>query len=110
MTCMRLAKGLIVTGRDLGARLNAIYDELPVSEDPEADEVVWAEKVQKQFGIPPETALLFAEFSLLPEVKSAPASPAQAMTVLDALSLLAYLIPPPLDEAEEESPELVSTE
>lgn len=93
MLCMRLSKGLIVGARKLGQKLNDIYNDIPVSDDPAADEVLWAETIQKQFGIPTETALLFADFSVLPEVKNATALPAQSMTVVDALSLLAYLIP-----------------
>jgi len=93
MACMRLAKGLIVAGRKFGEKLQEIYDGLTPTDDVTADEEKWLALVQKQFGIPPEVALIFADFSALPEAKNAPALPAQAMPLLDALELLTYLTP-----------------
>jgi hypothetical protein len=105
LACMRLSKALIVAGRKLGDALLTIYDDIPITADgnPDADEAKWAKIIEKQFGIPPDIAMLFTDFSILAEVKAAHALPAQAMALKDALSLLVFLIPDVPEVPEEET-------
>ena len=91
--CMRLAKAFIAATRKFGDQLYQIYDEIPVTADVAADEDAWLDRIEDQLGISPEEAILCTDFSLMPEVQSAPALPSQAMTLYDALEILTYLTP-----------------
>lgn len=101
MHCVMLAKALITSARNLGSMLNDVYEDIPVTDNPEADEIAWAKLVHKRFGIPKDTALLLADFSQLPEIQSAPTSPLQSMPLSDALSCLAFLVPIDIPEDED---------
>lgn len=111
MDCVRFAKALIVAGRKLGAQLNELLPSvtagLPATEDEDeffaAQDEAWTKLVTKTFGIPAEMTFILGDYSLLPEVQNAPALPAQAMTLYDALKFLAYLVPT------DETAECVST-
>jgi len=93
VACVRLTKGLIVAGRKLGENLQAMYKYIPATEDIAADETNWLNLIQKEYGIEPDIALIFADFSLMDEVQQAVALPTQTMPLLDALTLLTYLTP-----------------
>jgi hypothetical protein len=108
MLCQRLAKGLIVVARGLGKQLNdlmpEVSGELPETDDDEAyfaaQDAAWTALLTKTFGIPPDTAFALADFSIMPEVQQAPATPAQTMSLHHALRVLAYLVPVDPDGAD----------
>jgi hypothetical protein len=60
--------------------------------------------MHKKYGIAPEVTLIFADFSVVEEVQSAPATPAQDMSLLAALALLTYLTPTGVAAEVEEAP------
>ena len=92
-TCIRLLKGFIVRVIRLGEKLQSQYSKIELTDDPDADEEAWTALIQEQYGIEPEDALMFADFSMLPETTSAPVLPSQHIELHDALKLLAYLVP-----------------